>query len=608
MHSLANQEVKPLFRLDFIRGLFTFTRRAFQLVWTTSRPLTVAFCILTLLAGCLPATVAYVSKLLVDGVVQAQALKQPEGALQVVMLEAAAVLSLALVQRGIGVCQSLLRAQLGQRVNVMVLEKALTLELRHFENSEFYDKLSKARQQASSRPLSLVNRTFDLLQQLLILVTYGTLLWQFSPLAVLLLVAAGLPTFLVEAQLSREQFRLFSWRSPESRKQWYFETLIARDDNVKEVKLFGLGPLFLRRYREIYQVLYAEDRRLTLRRAFWGYTLGLLGVGALYGAYAWIVRATVLGQLSLGEMSMYLLLFKQGQQAVTSSLGSIGGMYEDNLYLSNLYEYLEIPVDAPAQGKTAGPRPEEGLVFEEVGFSYPGSKKVALESVSFQLKPGQKLALVGENGSGKTTIVKLLSRLYIPTSGRITWDGLDLAEWDEAALRRRIGVIFQDFVNYQLVAGENIGVGDVQALDSQERWNEAAHKGLAHEFIEGLPNGYSTQLGRLFQDGQSLSGGQWQKIALSRAFMRKSADLLVLDEPTSAVDPKAEVQIFEHLQEVSQNQMAILISHRFSTVRRADQILVLDKGRVIESGSHQELVEQGGVYAQLFRLQAAGYV
>ena len=597
----------PSLKLSSFRDVFVFTRRAFGLVWATSRPLAYAFCFFTLLAGCLPGVLAFVGKLLVDGVVTAQGQHNPDPAMKYVLLEAAAVMALALVQRAISVVQALLRAQLGYRVNEMILAKALSLDLRHFEDSEFYDKLSQARRQASMRPLSLVNRTFDVLQQMIILLTYGTLLWAFSPWAVLLLVLAGLPTFWVEARFSSEAFQLFNWRSPETRRQMYLEHLIANDDYAKEIKLFGLGPLFLERYRNIFHEAYGLDRRLALRRAAWTYLWGMLGTCALYGAYLWIVKATVEGHLTLGEMTMYLVVFKQGQQAVTSSLASIGGMYEDNLYLSNLYEFLEIPVETPPDGASQGPEPGQGLRFEAVSFAYPGSQEPALQDVTFHLRPGQKLALVGENGSGKTTIVKLLSRLYRPTSGAIFLDGLDLQQWDEVALRRRIGVIFQDFVRYQFIVGENIGVGDVSGLDDEARWKDAAEKGQAQEVIEGLPQGYNTQLGRWFKGGRELSGGQWQKVALSRAFMRQGADLLVLDEPTSAVDPKAEVQIFEHFREVTQNQMAILISHRFSTVRMADEILVLDKGKVTEFGSHEQLLELDGHYSHLFRLQAAGY-
>jgi ABC-type multidrug transport system fused ATPase/permease subunit len=282
-------------------------------------------------------------------------------------------------------------------------------------------------------------------------------------------------------------------------------------------------------------------------------------------------------------------------------------MYEDNLYLNNLYEFLSQPVRSHPGSLSQGPRPGDGVRFENVGFTYPGATAPALESISFHLPPGRKLALVGENGSGKTTLVKLLARLYSPTAGRVLLDGLDLEQWDQGALRSRIGVIFQDFVRYQFLVGENVGVGDVNFIDVEERWRRASELGLASEFVDTLPEGYQTQLGRWFKGGRELSGGQWQKIALSRAFMRADADILVLDEPTSAVDPRAEVQLFEHFREATQNQMVILISHRFSTVRMADYIMVLDQGRVLEEGTHQELLDRAGHYAHLFQLQAAGY-
>jgi ATP-binding cassette subfamily B protein len=304
---------------------------------------------------------------------------------------------------------------------------------------------------------------------------------------------------------------------------------------------------------------------------------------------------------------MYLLLFKQGQSAVSASLSSISGMYEDNLYLSNLYEYLEQPVPAASGTLMQGPAPGDGVRFEGVCFSYPESEEATLQDVSLQLKPGQSLALVGENGSGKTTLIKLLTRLYQPDSGRILLDGLDLQQWDADALRRRIGVIFQDFGRYQFLVGENIGAGDVSHFDDRRRWQQAARMGMAEPFIEKLPARYDTQLGKWFKGGRELSGGQWQKIALARAFMRTEADLLVLDEPTATMDAAAEATIFAHFRELSRDKMTILISHRFSTVRMADQILVINKGRIVERGSHETLMALGGQYAYLFSLQAEGY-
>ncbi len=590
-------------------GVFRYSRRALELVWSTSRPLTVVFATMTLIAGVLPAAVAYLGQLIVDAVVRESqsGAGDPAAVLRLVAAEAVVVAVLLAVQRSISVVQSLLRAQLGHRVNVMILEKALTLDLTHFEDAEFYDKLTRARREASSRPLSLVGRTFSLVQNGISLVSFAALLAAFSPWAALILALAGLPSFIAEAKFSGDAFRLFRWRSPETRMQMYLEQAITREDYAKEVKLYQLGPLFLGRYRQIFHDLYGEDRKLTLRRGGWGYALGLVGTAAFYGAYAWIAATAVRGTITLGEMTMYLLLFRQGQAAVAASLGAVGGMYEDNLYLSTLYEYLAQDVAARSGTEVLGPNPGEGLRFEGVSFTYPGAATPALERVSFTLAHGQTLALVGENGSGKTTLIKLLTRLYTPTEGRIMLDGRDLQEWDELALRRRVGVIFQDFARYQLRVGENIGAGDVDAFGERPRWQDAAKQGMADGFIDAMPQGYDTQLGKLFKDGRELSGGQWQKVALSRAFMRAQADILVLDEPTAAMDAEAEAQVFDHVRGLGSERMTIVISHRFSTVRMADRIVVLHGGKVVEEGSHEQLMQGGGRYAHLFTLQAKGY-
>jgi ATP-binding cassette subfamily B protein len=605
--SAANPERSVTLRGFF--GVFRYSRRAIELVWSTSRALTVSLAVLTVIAGALPAAVAYVGSLIVDAVVAATRAHGGDVAhvIQLVILEGVLVAAIAAAQRGISTCQSLLRAQLGQRVNVMILEKALTLDLQHFEDSEFYDKLTRARREASSRPLSLVMRTFGLVQNGISLVSFGTLLIHFSPWAVAVLLLAGLPAFVAEAKFSGDAFRLFRWRSPETRMQLYLETVLAREDHVKEVKLYGLGARLLGRYRDIFHRLYSADRALTIRRDVWGFALGLIATLSLYGAYAWIALSTVRGAITLGQMTMYLMLFRQGQSAVSAMLSSVGGMYEDNLYLSTLYDYLETEVVAPSGAAARGPQPDDGVRFENVGFSYPGASEPALENVSLHLKPGASLALVGENGSGKTTLIKLLTRLYQPTSGRILLDGLELTQWDESALRERVGVIFQDFTRYQMLVGENVGAGDERHFEDESRWREAAEKGQASEFIATLPAGYRTQLGKWFNDGRELSGGQWQKIALSRAFMRTRADILVLDEPTAAMDAQAEADIFEHFRQLAHHRITILISHRFSTVRMADQIAVLDRGRIVERGSHEELMQLNGRYAHLFTLQARGY-
>lgn len=606
---MAEEHDPPVSFLRRALGVFVYSRRALELVWTTNRTLTITLALLTLVAGVLPAVIAFIGQLIIDGVVAAMTSTAPDTrrVLRLILMEAIVVIFVAASQRGLSVSQSLLRALLGQRVNVMILEKALTLQLANFEDSEFYDKLTQARREASRRPLSLVNRTFGLVQNAISLTSYAVLLFAFSPWAVVILIGAGLPAFFAEAKFSGDAFRLFRWRSPETRMQMYLETVIAREDGVKEVKLFQLGPRLLQRYRDIFNKLFVEDRRLTLRRDGWGFVLGLLSTAAFYGAYAWIVITTINGQITLGAMTMYLVLFRQGQAAVAASLSAIGGMYEDNLYLSNLYDYLGQPVPARHGEAKHGPEPQRGIEFKNVSFTYPGSNGKALNKVSFQISPGQSLALVGENGSGKTTLIKLLTRLYDPTEGRIMLDGLDLQEWDVEALRQRIGVIFQDFGRYQFSVGENIGAGDVRYIDDAERWAKAAKTGMAAPFIEEMPDGYQTQLGRWFKGGRELSAGQWQKIALSRAFMRSDADILVLDEPTAAMDASSEAAIFDHFRSQSHNKMTILISHRFSTVRAADQIIVIHKGEILERGNHESLLAMNGQYAHLFKLQARAY-
>ncbi len=600
-------------RLARFLSVFKYSRVALQIVWGTSATLTIILGLANLVAGVMPAAIAFVGQFIVDAVVAAvqqsgEARDQARSdVLFYVLLEAGLVVIMTGAQRINTVCQSILRVLLGNKVNVMILEKALTLELAHFEDSEYYDKLVRARREASSRPLSLVTKTFDVIKDFISLLTVGALLFQFSPYAVLLLGLAGVPAFVAEARFSGEAFRIYRRRSAERRMQIYLEMVLTREDGVKEVKLLQLGKVFLQRYVDIFRRIYREDRNLVLRRGFWGYVLGLLASGAFYFAYGWVAFAAIATTITIGQMTMYVALFRQGQTAVTSSLTAINGMYEDNLYLSNLTEYLEHQIPEPSGDKLSGPHPEDGIRFNNVSFSYPGSTRPALDNINLHIRPGESLAIVGENGSGKTTLIKLLTRLYRPTEGSITFEGLDLQDWDLTTLRQKIGVIFQDFARYQLLVGENIGVGDVRHIDDGDRVADAADKGLAADFIEDLPQGYGTQLGTWFRAGSELSGGQWQKIALSRAFMRSEADVLILDEPTAAIDARAEAEIFAHFRDLTANRISIIISHRFSTVRMADHIIVLDKARVIEEGDHQSLLAAAGQYARLFKLQAAGY-
>jgi ABC-type multidrug transport system fused ATPase/permease subunit len=374
------------------------------------------------------------------------------------------------------------------------------------------------------------------------------------------------------------------------------------------VKLYDLAPTFFERFRALGARLESEAGRITVRRGFWGFALNALGTAAFYFAYAWIVRRTLNEHLTIGQMTMYVVLFRQAQTSVTGGLASLGLMLDDRLYLEDLRSFLELSVPRPTGTATEGPDPHAGIVFEHVSFRYPDSVDDALRDVSFSVAPGTMVALVGHNGCGKTTLMKLLTRLYEPQGGRILVDGLDVRAWQPDALRRRFAVVFQDFVRFKLPAGENIGVGDVAHLRDEAAWQRAADRGLAHELVASLPDGYHTQLGKWFRGGHELSGGQWQKIAVARAFMREASPYLVLDEPTAALDPEAEAGVFAHVRGETPERTVLVISHRYGSVRMADDIVVLADGCVLEQGSHDELLAQGGHYARLFRLQAAGFV
>jgi ATP-binding cassette subfamily B protein len=568
----------------------------------------------TLLAGVLPALVAWVGRMIVDATVVA--LAEPDNGWDLhkeqlwslIGLECALVVSLVAAQRAQGTAQSILRARLANGVSELIVEKALTLTLEHFEDPDIHDRLMRARRDAAVRPLNLVTGIFTVARNFVTFVSCIVVLAQLSWWAVLIVIVAGLPLFVAELRYSQRVFDQQRKRSPEQREQAYLETLLTREDYAKEIKLYALGSRLLDRLRGIAKRAEDEERQISIRRNVWGFVFTLIGTAAFYGAYAWIVRKTVHEHLSLGEMTMYIAIFRQAQGGVTSGLASLGLMLDDQLYLGDLQSFLAMPIPNESGTATEGPDPSAGLVLEHVSFTYLGAHKPALDDVSFQLKPGQMLALVGQNGSGKTTLLKLITRLYDPSKGKITLDGLDLKDWDSAALRRRFALVFQDFARLKMKAGENIGAGDVEHWTNEERWERAAKKGLAHEFISPLPDGYHSQLGKWFRGGTELSGGQWQKIALSRAFMREENQIVVLDEPTAALDPDAEHGIVEHVQQIRGHQAVLLISHRFGSVRIADRIVVLERGKVIEEGSHVELMEKQGHYARLFELQAQGYV
>jgi ATP-binding cassette subfamily B protein/ATP-binding cassette subfamily C protein len=585
-----------------------------RLVWDTDRRSAIAVAALTLVSALLPAAVAWVGKLIVDGVVASARSGLAADRVRVLWLVAAEAglmgLHLALA-RLLGMLRELMRAGVGNVINERILEKAVELELRHFEDAEVYDKMQNARREASARPLSLAMQAFAIGQNAVTLAALSGLLLRLSPASVLVIVAASIPAFVAEARLSAESFRVNTWRAPEGRKLNYLEWILTRDSHVKEVKLFGLGPLVLGRYRALFRKFFEEDRRIAVRRMRAGVAFGLVSLAAFYGMYALMAGRAAQGAITLGDLTLYIAVFRQGQGAVQAILSAMGGMYEDALFMSNLFAFLGIPTGGEAPRVRPALSPPRGrpgaLELRDVSFRYPGKEEWALRHVTLTLAPGEKLGLVGENGAGKSTLVKLLLRLYEPTEGAILYGGVDLRDMDPADLRGRIGAVFQDFVRYQFTAAENIGLGNPLHVDDRPRIEEAARRGGAEPVIDALPHRYDTVLGGWFERGHEISAGQWQKLAIARAFMRE-AEVLILDEPTASIDAEAEHELFHRFQALAAHRSAIVISHRFSTVRIADRIGVLHGGRLEELGTHQELIARDGRYAHLFHLQAQGYL
>jgi ATP-binding cassette subfamily B protein len=595
-----------------IRSSFTHTPQALRLVWQTNRVATVGLAFLTLAGALLPAAQAWVGKLIVDGVVASiQAVHDPDRFRTVfyyLIVELILFLLSTAFSHSRRLIQQLIQLQLANRIRAEIIRKALTLEMAFFEHPDFYDRLQNARREGGYKPVELVNDSFQIVQSMITMISFAALMLRFSPWLVVILLATSIPAFIAETRFSEQGFRLLTRRAPETRQINYLARLLTEDSAAKEIKLFNLGDRLLARYVTLFAKFFEEDKSLAIRRAAVGFSLGLIATMGFYGSYAWIVWRTVHGNISLGDMTLYLTIFRQGQSTFQSILSAVGNIYENNLFMANYFEFLDIMpqmrVAAPA--KKLPVSLARGIEFRGVGFRYPDSEEWVLRDIDLSIRPGEKIALVGHNGAGKTTLIKLLSRLYDPTSGVILFDGIDIRDIDPLELRQRIGVIFQDFVRYHLPASENIGFGQIEAADQMDKIISSARKSGAHAMIEDLPEGYQTMLGRWFHGGHELSLGQWQRIALARAFMR-DAEILVLDEPTASLDAQTEYEIFRHFQELTEGKMAILISHRFSTVRMADRIVVIEGGRITEIGSHQELLRREGIYAQLFSMQAEGY-
>jgi ATP-binding cassette subfamily B protein len=600
--------------------------RLVRLVWETHRPYTVAMIALRIVRSVVPVASLWVAKLIIDEVVR---LARTGGSSRhlwlLVALEMATVVGGELLARVSGLVESLLGDLFTNRISVRIMEHAATLDLHQFEDPKFYDHLERARQGTTGR-IALLTQLLGMGQSILTLASLSVALAAAAPWLLALLVLAVLPSFVGETHFASVSYSLLFRRTPERRRLDYVRYVGASDETAKEVQLFGLAPWLIDRYRALSERFYDENRDLAVKRALVSSGLSLFGTLGYYAAYVVVLLRAVTGAITIGMLTFLASSFRQSRDLIQALLLSASSIYEQTLYLKDLFDFFDMqPSIASLPNARPVPRPiRKGFTFEDVGFRYPGSDRWAVRHLTFTLAPGERVALVGENGAGKTTLTKLLARLYDPTEGRVLLDGVDLREYDLADVRRAIGVIFQDFVRYDMRFDENVGVGEIDGvrayLDADSPSPPggngshpppapiaaAAEKSLAASLLPRLPGAYRQMLGRRFDDGVELSGGEWQKVALARAYMR-DAQVLILDEPTAALDARAEYDVFVRFNELMAGRMAIVISHRFSTVRMADRIIVLERGEIVEQGTHAELVSANGLYGELFAMQAAGY-
>src|SRR2546425_2627976 len=619
-----------------VTGTTAALPRVLGLVWEASPAITIALFATTAVAGVIPAAAAYTAKLLTNAVVQGIAINQfhrpdresfasldPSGplghlhtpvytAVQMIVVLVIVQLALFAITALLGtlrnITQQLLQNEVSMRIQLMVMEKAASLDLAFYEDPASYDLLRRAQTDSINRPVIMISTAFGLVQTLLTFITMIALLVVVSPLLALIALVSPIPAFIADTRYGWRGYNIARWGSRLLRRMTYMVTLVTTDSYAKEVKLFGLGGYFINRCRLIAKAYYGTQPAQVARRYMTGFALGNLSTIVTSLTYLYVALQAIVGRLTLGDLTLYTTAASQVQSSIQGILGGFSGMYEHNLYLNNLFELMETKSTMPAPAKpTKVPQPLRGEIrFENVSFAYPGAEKNALTDLSFTVKAGETLAVVGRNGAGKTTLFKLICRLYDPTEGRILIDGVDIRDFEPDDLREHIGAMFQDYVDYQATASENIGLGNVPQITDRERIELAGREGGADELIETLPDGYDTALGKWFDQGVNLSGGEWRKVALARAFMR-DAKILLLDEPTSALDAQAEYDLFERLRSLTRGRTAVYISHRFSTVRRADRIVFLEHGRLVEESTHEELMRFGGRYAGGFPMQAAPY-
>jgi ATP-binding cassette, subfamily B, bacterial len=602
----SNEPVKFKDQFNALRNLPRF----FRLIWQTNKYLAIGNALLRLVKSAIPLAMLYIGKEIIDEVIRLIEVKGGELSYLwlLVGLELALAVLSDLINRGITLMDSLLGDLFANKTSVELIRHATRLDLYQFEDADFYDKLERARRQTTGRTV-LMSQVLSQFQDSITILFLGAGLIAFNPWLILILVIAVIPSFLGEVHFNQHSYSLTRSWTPERRELDYLRYIGASDQTAKEVKVFNLADFIADRFKSVSDKYYLANRNLAVRRAAWGSFLSLLGALSYYGAYVFILIQTVSGDITVGTLTFLAGSFERMRSMLQGIMSRFSSIAEGALYLQDLFDFFELEpeIRSPQNPKPFPAKIRHGFTFEHVSFKYPDAQRWAIRDLSFHLQSGEKLALVGENGAGKTTLVKLLARLYEPTEGRILLDGVDIREYDLKDLRQNTGIIFQDYMRFQMKAGENIAVGNIEMLEETPIIEEAARKSLANLVVEQLPEKYQQILGRRFADGVELSGGQWQKIALARAYMR-DAQLLILDEPTSALDARAEHEVFLRFSELIEEKTAVLISHRFSTVRMADRILFLENGSLLELGTHEELLAQGGKYAELFRLQAKGYV
>nr|WP_330359582.1 ABC transporter ATP-binding protein [Actinosynnema sp. ALI-1.44] len=615
---------------ESVSGTARALPRVFSLSWQASRPLTVTLVLVTVVSGLIPTATAYVAKILMDAVVEAIQIHSTGRADQTVLhipligdhtvTSVGKIVGIAAFQLVIFVTQSV--TTMLTTVSQQLLQERMTLSIRHqvmdhasrmhlafFEDSASYDLLRQADREAPMRPMSMMSSALGLGRMTITFTSMIVLLVTVSPLLAVVALLAPVPLFISQSKYGAQSFILSYLVSPIRRRMDYLSSLVTTDSYAKEVKLFGLGPYLVDRFERLGKVYYERQRGLIRKKNVAGTLWGLISTVAGSAIYLYIALKAVSGELTLGDLALYTAAAASVQSSIGGLFGSFSGMYENNLYLDTLYRFLDTkPEISRPESPAALPDPLRGhITFDNVTFAYPGADEPALKDVSFDIQPGETVAVVGKNGAGKSTLIKLLCRLYDPTGGRILLDGVDIRTLDPGDLQRRISAMFQDHVSYQATAAENIGLGDLDHLTDRPVIEKAAERAGIADRIDRLPRGYDSPLGRWFDEGVSLSGGEWQKIALGRAFLRE-APILVLDEPTSALDAQAEHDLFVRLRQLAEGRTTLYISHRFSTVRQADRIILLEHGKLLEQGTHAELMVLDGGYAELFTLQASAYL